>query len=182
MKNYGSGWHGESKRHSDVKFAIELRRLATEKHRLVLDVNEKYVRESPSVRLGNAVVMVNPPVGVDYWVFKVRLYEDQAMIAFPKFGQMGISFLREERRNINLPAMSSAEDIWEHIKPNKKYMQITKKMGIKAIQMLQGACKEHTCKGNRQAMIDYDIKKRDFRRQMVGVRAQIRKIIEERED
>ena len=61
---------------------------------------------------------------------------------FPKFSTIGIGFVQEDDWNTNLPYTSTTETIYNHIKHNKKYKQITKAQVIKAIKMLQKAAKE----------------------------------------
>ena len=41
-------------------------------------------------------ILMTPAIGEDYWVFRVQLHEDQALLAFPKFFQLGIGFAQEE--------------------------------------------------------------------------------------
>ena len=88
-------------------------------------------------------LMFTPPIGDDYWLFRVKLYKDQALLAFPKFMTIGIGFAQEEDWNTNLPYMVDTEEIYEHIKENKKYEEISKEEVIEAIKMLQNACKEY---------------------------------------
>lgn len=74
-------------------------------------------------------------------LFGVNLYEEQSIIAFPKFSSLAISFLVEDEDwNTNLPYKCGTQEIYEHIKCNKKYKQIKKKDCIKAIEMIQVAC------------------------------------------
>lgn len=88
-------------------------------------------------------LMITPLVDEDYWLFRVKLYKDQALLAFPKFMTFGIGFAKEEDRNTNLPYQADKEEIYEHIKHNKKYDEISKEEIIEAIKMLQEACKEY---------------------------------------
>jgi len=107
-----------------------------------LEVNEKIVDKTPILKGGGAYIMMTPTLGEDYWAFRVKLYKNQALLAFPKFGTIGIGFAQEEDWNINLPYAAPTEKIYNHIKHNKKYKQITKAQVIKAIKMLQKAAKE----------------------------------------
>ena len=107
-----------------------------------LEVNEKIVDETPILKGGSHYIMMTPALGEDYWAFKVKLYRNQALLAFPKFGTIGIGFAQEEDWNTNLPYTSPTEKIYNHIKHNKKYKQITKAQCIKAIKMLQKVAKE----------------------------------------
>lgn len=88
-------------------------------------------------------MMMTPPIDEDYWLFRVKLYKDQALLAFPKFMTFGIGFAKEDDWNTNLPYQVETEDIYEHIKHNKKYDEIGKEEIIEAIKLLQKACKEY---------------------------------------
>lgn len=88
-------------------------------------------------------IMMTPPLDEDYWLFRVKLYKDQALLAFPKFTTFGIGFAQEENWNTNLPYQVDTEIIYDHIKHNKKYDEISKEEIIQAIKMLQEACKEY---------------------------------------
>jgi hypothetical protein len=89
-------------------------------------------------------LMLTPPVGEDdYWLFRVELSDKQALIAFPKFGTIGIGFENEEDWNTNLPYTSEAEEIFDHISHNKADDSITDKICLEAINMLQEACRSH---------------------------------------
>lgn len=74
-------------------------------------------------------------------LFVVKMFKEQAIIAFPKFGGIAISFLVEEDWNTNLPYQCKSEEIYNHIKCNKKYKEIKKKDCIVAIEKIQTACK-----------------------------------------
>jgi hypothetical protein len=94
---------------------------------------------------GGDLFLICPDVGPEYWVFRVKLVKDQAIVAFPKFGLLGIGFAEEgENWNCNLPidCRHTDEDfaeIWHHIKRNKKYPSITKKMVIEALKLIRKA-------------------------------------------
>ena len=75
----------------------------------------------------------------DEILFRVKMFQDQELIAFPKFSTIAISFLQEEDWNTNLPYKCKEEEIYEHIKCNKKYKEIQKRECIKAIIMLKTA-------------------------------------------
>ena len=102
-----------------------------------LEINENFVKGSDEIDLGNTKMLITPPINEDYWILRVKLYKDQAIVSFPKFSVcMGVGFAREKDWNCNLPANCSAERIYGHIKHNKKYKEITKKMCIKALNLL----------------------------------------------
>ncbi len=83
--------------------------------------------------------LVTPPIQEDYWVYRVPLSEKQAIVAFPKFGTIGIGFQQEEDWNTNLPYTCKAKEIYSHIAHNKGSKTITKKDCILAIEMIQEA-------------------------------------------
>lgn len=87
-------------------------------------------------------LMICPPVGQDYWIFRVAVSEKQAVVGFPKFGVIGIGFqFEEEDWNTNLPSSSDAEEIYEHIKVNKG-AEPTREDCIAAIKMIQAAAEQ----------------------------------------
>ena len=94
------------------------------------------------IKIGNTQVLICPPVNEDYWIFKVELFKDQAILGFYKFATIGIGFAQEEDWNTNLPYTCNAKEIYEHIRHNKKYKEITKKQCIKAIELIQIAYKK----------------------------------------
>lgn len=84
-------------------------------------------------------VMMTPPISEDYWAYRVRVADGQAIVAFPKFGVIGIGFAVEEDWNTNLPSDSSAETIYDHIEHNRGDESITRETCIEAIRMIQAA-------------------------------------------
>ena len=110
------------------------------KKKIELEFRDDFYGKTHTFRNGDAVIMITPPIDEDYWTFRIKLYKDQALLAFPKFGTMGIGFAIEKDWNTNLPYCCSAENIYKHIKCNKKYKEITKKTCIEAIEILQNAC------------------------------------------
>ena len=94
---------------------------------------------------GNAVALVTPNINEDYWLFRVKVSEKQAVVGFPKFSTIGIGFQHEEDWNTNLPYTSDAAEIYNHIKHNK--IDAKKADCIKAIKMIQEAAK--TYKGEK---------------------------------
>lgn len=87
--------------------------------------------------LDGSILMVTPPVGKAYWMLRVQLTEKQAIIAFPKFGTIGIGFAIESDWNTNLPYSRPAKEIFNHIEHNRGDDSITEADCIKAIEMLQ---------------------------------------------
>lgn len=88
---------------------------------------------------GGPSLMSTPPLGEDYWAYRVMLGERQAIIGFPKFTTIGIGFAAEDDWNTNLPFTCAAEDIYEHIRANKGDNGITRGDCLTAIRMIQEA-------------------------------------------
>jgi hypothetical protein len=93
------------------------------------------------------IVMVTPPIGEDYWLYRIRLSEAQAIVAFPKFGTIGIGFQVEEDWNTNLPWTCDAREIYDHISHNKGDDSITPEAVIKAIEAIQDALHQRETNG-----------------------------------
>ena len=101
-----------------------------------LEVNAQFEEQQTALTPN---VIMSPIVGEDYYLFRVHLYKDQYLLAFPKFNTIGIGFAQEEDWNTNLPFICVAEDIYDHIKHNKKYKEIKKQEVMHAIELLQVA-------------------------------------------
>lgn len=105
---------------------------------LVLEQNAETVEDKSVVAPG---LMLTPPVGDEaYWLYRVKLSNKQAIVAFPKFGCIGVGFKAEEDWNTNLPAREGEEGariIFEHIKHNKGDDSIPDDDCIRAIGMIQ---------------------------------------------
>ena len=85
-------------------------------------------------------IMVTPVLGGDYWAYRVRLTEKQAVIGFPKFGVIGIGFAVEDADwNSNLPSSSPAREIAAHIAINKGDDSIDEADVYAAIRLIQDA-------------------------------------------
>ncbi len=85
-------------------------------------------------------IELTPPIEKSFWLMRVRVSKTQAIVAFPKFGVIGIGFQVETDWNTNLPSGSSAIMIYEHIKHNKGDARISRGQCIEAIVMLQQEC------------------------------------------
>jgi len=105
--------------------------------KLQLEINSNCVDSRPI----GGVVMITPSIDETYWSYRVKLYKDQAILGFPKFGQIGVGFAKEEDWNTNLPTHCSAKIIFNHIKHNKLYDEISDNDCIKAIEMIRKAVK-----------------------------------------
>jgi len=107
-----------------------------------IEVNTNYVDKTVYMGDKKLVAMMTPPIDKDYWYFKVELFKDQSVVAFPKFGTMGIGFQHEDDDwNTNLPFTSDAKRIAGHIWCNRKYEEIKKEDVVEAIKLIQTACK-----------------------------------------
>lgn len=71
--------------------------------------------KSLSVKDSSVTLVLTPPVSEDYWSYRVRFNDRQALIAFPKFDTFGIGFAREEDWNTNLPYTCHTLEIVSHI-------------------------------------------------------------------
>ncbi|HUD75746.1 MAG TPA: hypothetical protein VMQ76_11795 [Terracidiphilus sp.] len=88
-------------------------------------------------------IMITPPVDEDFWLYRVPVSDEQAIVGFPKFGVIGIGFQHEEDWNTNLPSGSDAEAIYKHIAHNKGDASIPAARCIAAIQLIKSACIEN---------------------------------------
>ena len=96
--------------------------------------------EDRTVRIAN--IMATPPIGGDYWLFRVKVSDKQAVVAFPKFTTIGIGFAVEhDDWNCNLPWTCAPEKIMQHIECNKEDADHAD--CLHAIEMLQAACREY---------------------------------------
>lgn len=104
-----------------------------------IEINEQFIPQNITIQVGKHEFMFSPLVEEDYYLFRVHLFKDQYLLAFPKFGTIGIGFAQEEDWNCNLPYTCEAEEIYKHIKHNKEYKEIKKCEVIHAIELLQAA-------------------------------------------
>lgn len=88
-------------------------------------------------------LMLTPMVDEDYWLFRVRLSETQAVVGFPKFATIGIGFAVEEDWNTNFPYTCTTDEIYQHIAHNKGDDAISDEDCVTAIRMVQEAAREH---------------------------------------
>lgn len=85
---------------------------------------------------------MTPPIDEDYWAYRVKLTDTQAIVGFPKFGTIGIGFAVEDDWNTNLPYQSETEHIFEHIAHNKGDDAISDDDVREAIRLVQAAARE----------------------------------------
>ena len=84
-------------------------------------------------------IAITPPIDEDYWRYRVRLTDRQAVLGFPKFHTVGIGFAVEDDWNTNLPYTCDATEIYEHIAHNKGDDSISRDDCIAAIRLIQDA-------------------------------------------
>lgn len=89
---------------------------------LEVEFNSKAVKNGPEIKTRTgSLIMITPAINESFWIARVRVSEKQAVVAFPKFGLIGVGFQKEEQDwNTNLPHSEPAERIFRHIKINKK--------------------------------------------------------------
>jgi len=102
---------------------------------LVVETNPKSVVDV-TMDYGESAVLFTPSIDENFWVLRVKVSPNQAVVAFPKMETMGIGFQYEDVDwNSNLPHLVDAEDIWEHISSNSRGAE--KATCIEAIKLLQ---------------------------------------------
>lgn len=107
---------------------------------LVLEVNAEMANKTGIKQVGNVQVMICPPVDADYWTFRVKVSDRQAVVGFPKFLTIGIGFAIEDADwNTNLPYRCGPQEIWDHIKKNKGDDTIPDELCQRAIEMVVSA-------------------------------------------
>lgn len=110
----------------------------------MIELNAKFVEANTVIATKAGAIAVTPPLDGDYYIARVPLYKDQAIVVFPKFFTIGCGFqLEEEDWNTNLPLQTDAEEIYNHIKKNKHYREISKGQCVAAIKELQNWAKEN---------------------------------------
>lgn len=101
---------------------------------LVLETKQQ---DNETVVIGS--ISLTPAIDEDYWMWRVRLNDKQAIVGFPKFSTVGIGFAVEEDWNTNLPYTCSAEQIYDHIEHNKADDAISRENCLTAIRLIQEA-------------------------------------------
>ena len=101
---------------------------------------ERRGQQNKTVQLGG--LMMTPPIDEDYWAYRVKLTDRQAIVGFPKFGTIGIGFAVEDDWNTNLPYSVETEQIFRHIARNKGDDSISDEDVKTAIKMVQEAIRE----------------------------------------
>jgi len=106
-----------------------------------VEVNSKFVKADDSLFEG--AILITPPLDADYWLFRVTLTDQQAVVAFPKFGVIGIGFQHEEDWNTNLPSNCEAGEIADHIWHNRGDDTISREALVEAIELLRRAAEDY---------------------------------------
>lgn len=112
---------------------------------LVLERRSDALDETDVNNVGGVVVLMTPPINSDYWAYRVRVADGQAVVGFGKFGTVGIGFAEEDDWNTNLPYTGDAESIRRHIWHNRgERIQDTPEgaaLVVRAIELIQDAVK-----------------------------------------
>src|SRR5690606_236799 len=102
-------------------------------------------RRAQDASSGNVApgIQMTPAIGKDYWSYRVRLSDRQAVIGFPKFGTIGIGFaVEDEDWNANLPFTVDAAEIAETIAHNKGDATVADRAVLRALEMVREAAAE----------------------------------------
>jgi hypothetical protein len=112
---------------------------------MTIEINSNFKPQNCQVTTpAGGKIMFTPPLNANYFIARVPLFQDQAIVLFPKFGTIGCGFAVEEKSwNTNLPIACPAEEIFKHILKNKKYEEITEPDIKDAIVMLQAWALQH---------------------------------------
>jgi hypothetical protein len=93
-----------------------------------------------SLSSGHQVILATPSLDENYWSYRVRLSENQAVLGFPKMMTIGIGFEKEDEDwNTNLPWWAPSEKILGHIIKNKGDSSIRDEDVLTAIKMIREA-------------------------------------------
>src|SRR6202034_651504 len=82
---------------------------------LAVEVNAAH--KDLTLHVGGA--MGTPAIDGEYWLLRVRVSPKQSVVAFEKFGTLGIGFQKEKDWNATLPWTCAAEGIYKHIAHNR---------------------------------------------------------------
>ena len=117
------------------------------KHKLTLEVNAEFVEDGFDVAEGKLApaglmvpgIIATPNLNPDFWQYRVKFENGQAILGFPKFHTIGIGFALEQEWNINLPYDVPSEHILSHIIENKGDKDIKESDCLAAIKMVKRA-------------------------------------------
>lgn len=101
--------------------------------------------ETPEVAVGGVTLVMTPPISDDYWAYRVRVANGQAVLGFPKYGTIGIGFAVENDWNSNLPYWCGNEEIYKHIAHNRGTPDLSEAVCRRAIELIQAAA--HDARG-----------------------------------
>lgn len=90
-------------------------------------------------------LLMTPLLEEKNYLYKIKTSARQSIVAFYKFGTIGIGFDKEKDWNCNLPYTCSAEEIYKHIEHNK-HPSAKKEDVVKAIERIQEAIKSRVNK------------------------------------
>jgi len=107
-----------------------------------LQVNTQCEDRGP-IDIGETTVMLTPPIDENFWLFRVPVSDNQAIVAFPKFFTIGVGFQHEEDWNTNLPYTCDPEEIFNHISHNKGDDSISNEDCIEAIKIISAAAEKY---------------------------------------
>jgi DNA-dependent RNA polymerase auxiliary subunit epsilon len=136
--------------------------------KLVVEYKKGFQPSNDTFKAGNAVIMITPDLNEDYWIMRVKLHKDQSLVAFPKFGLIGIGFAQESDWNTNLPYQVEAERLYVHIRKNKKYRSISKATCLEGIKLLQEACANYEKEKKAEADKTINLNMRDVDNIIMG--------------
>lgn len=112
--------------------------------KLQLEINSNFKSDKDTDALATKGILITPPVGENYWLFRVKVSKKQAIVGFPKFGTVGIGFAKETDWNTNLPYQCTTDEIYNHIKHNLGKGNFSNSIHTRikqAIAMVQDAAK-----------------------------------------
>jgi len=101
---------------------------------------------TPAYAVDDSIVLFTPPVSADYWAYRVRVAEGQAVLGFGKFGTIGIGFAVEDDWNTNLPYTQDTDaivnHIWHNRGPNLADNEYDRNTVRAAVAIIQNAVRE----------------------------------------
>ena len=104
---------------------------------------ERRGQENTSEVVPGTGIMMTPIVNPDYWSYRVKLSDKQAVLGFPKFTTIGIGFADETNDwNVNLSYVRDTETIFQHIRENKGDESISNDDVRAAIALIQAAARQ----------------------------------------
>ena len=136
--------------------------------KLVVEYKKGFRPSKDTINTGRGLIMFTPDISEDYWIMRVKLYKDQSLVAFPKFGLIGVGFAQESDWNTNLPYSVPAERLYQHIAVNKKYEALTKARCLEGLKLLQKACANYEKEKKEEAEKTINLNMRDVDNLIMG--------------